>query len=92
MRWLVIASVIALGFVGAAEAQEAKTVQCQKSADMRTVTMRSSADGRRVVYAKGKTPGRELWHYKVHPEKCEATAQQFMSKIQSTGLTCSAPS
>jgi hypothetical protein len=92
MKWLVIGSVIALGYVGAAEAQDAKTVQCQKNADTRTVAVQSAPDGCRVVYTKGKTPGRELWHYKAHPEKCAAAAAQFVTKLQGMGLTCGAPS
>ena len=92
MRWLIVGIVIALGSVGVAEAQEAKTVQCQKNADVRTVTVQSSAGGCRVVYAKAKSPGSELWHYKAHPEKCDAAAQQFVTKLQDMGLTCGAPS
>jgi len=59
---------------------------------VRMVTVQSTADGCRVVYAKGNTPGRELWHYKAHPDKCAAAAQQFASKLQSMGLTCGAAS
>ena len=92
MRWLVIGSAIALGWIGIAEAQEAKTVQCQRNADVRTVTVQSAADGCRVVYQKGKAAGRELWHYKAHPEKCDAAAQQFVAKLQGMGLACGAPS
>ncbi len=89
MRWMIISGVIALGLVGVAEAQEAKTVQCQKNADVRTVTVESTASGCRVLYAKGKSPGRELWHYKTHPEMCQTQAQQFVSKLEGMGLTCS---
>ena len=92
MRRLVISGVIALACVGVAEAQEAKSVQCQRNADVRTVTVESSVAGCRVLYAKGKSPGRELWHYKAPPEQCEAAAQQFVTKLQGMGLTCGARS
>jgi hypothetical protein len=92
MRWLIVSGVIAFALVGAADAQEAKTVQCQKNADVRTVTVASTPAGCHVLYAKGKAPGRELWHYKAHPEKCESAAQEFVAKLQGMGLSCGAPS
>jgi len=88
MRRLIVSGVIALGCISMAQAQEAKTVQCQKNADVRTVTVDSSATGCRVLYARGKSPGRELWHYKAHPEMCASQAQQFVTKLQGMGLTC----
>lgn len=88
MRWLIVASAVVLGLSGPAEAQEAKTVQCQKSPDVRTVTVETAPTGCRVLYAKGKSPGRELWHYKTHPEMCQSAAQQFVGKLQAMGLTC----
>ncbi len=91
MRWVIFGGVIALGLVGAAAAQEAKTIQCQKNADVRTVTVESTTSGCRVLYAKGKSPGRELWHYKTHPEMCQTQAQQFVSKLEGMGLTCGSP-
>jgi len=88
MRWLIVSGVIALGCIGMAQAQEAKTVQCQKNADVRTVTVESSATGCRVLYTKGSSPPRELWHYKAHPDMCQSAAQQFVTKLQGMGLTC----
>lgn len=89
MRKPIICGIAALACIGVAQAQEAKSVQCQKNADVRTVTVETSASGCRVLYAKGKTPGRELWHYKAHPEMCQSAAQQFVAKLQGMGLTCS---
>ncbi len=89
MRGLIIYGIAALGCIGVARAQEAKSVQCQKNADVRTVTVETSASGCRVLYAKGKTPGRELWRYKAHPEMCQSAAQQFVTKLEGMGLTCS---
>ncbi len=88
MRWLIVGGVIALGCVGVAGAQEAKTVQCQKNADVRTVTVESTPAGCRVLYTKGKSPARELWHYKTHPDMCQTQAQQFVTKLEGMGLTC----
>lgn len=88
MRWLVIGGVVAVGFAGLAAAQEAKTVQCKKNADVRTVTVETAPAGCRVLYAKGKSQGRELWRYKAHPEMCQSAAQQFVAKLESMGLVC----
>ncbi|HLJ21410.1 MAG TPA: hypothetical protein VKU84_14485 [Stellaceae bacterium] len=88
MRVLIISAVVALAIIGVAEAQDARTVQCQKNADVRTVTVESSAGGCRVLYAKGNSPGRELWQYKTHPDMCQTPAQQFVAKLESMGLTC----
>ena len=88
MRGLIIGVIVALGCIGVAEAQEAKTVQCQKNADVRTVTVESNGGGCRVLYAKGKSPGRELWHYKAHPDMCQSQAQQFVTKLEGMGLSC----
>jgi hypothetical protein len=88
MRWLIIGGVAALGFAGVVEAQEAKVVQCQKGTDVRTVSVESMPTGCRVLYAKGKSPSRELWHYKTHPEMCQSAAQQFVTKLEGMGLTC----
>ena len=89
MSRLFILGIIALGCIGVAQAQEAKTVQCQKNTDVRTVTVESSATGCRVLYTKGNVPARELWHYKTHPEMCQSAAQQFLTKLEGMGLTCS---
>ncbi len=89
MKWLIIGATIALAFSRAADAQEAKTIQCQRNADVRTVTVETTSTGCRVLYAKGKAPGRELWRYKAHPEMCQSAAQQFVSKLEGMGLTCS---
>ncbi|HXP73406.1 MAG TPA: hypothetical protein VN823_04615 [Stellaceae bacterium] len=89
MRRLIISGIVALGCIGVAEAQEAKTVQCQKNADVRTVTVESTAGGCRVLYSKpAKSPGRELWRYKAHPDMCQSRAQQFVTKLEGMGLTC----
>jgi hypothetical protein len=89
MSRLLIFGIIALGCIGIAQAQDAKTAQCQKNADVRTVTVESSAAGCRVLYTKGKRPARELWHYKKHLEMCQSAAQQFVTKLEGMGLTCS---
>jgi len=86
-RWIVY-GVVLLGCMGIAQAQEAKAVQCQKNADVRTVSVESSTAGCRVLYTRGKAPARELWHYKAHPEMCQSAAQQFVTKLQGMGLTC----
>ncbi len=88
MRWLVIGGIVTIGFAGMADAQEAKIVQCQKNADVRTVTVETRPTGCRVLYAKGKSPSREVWHYKTHPEMCQSAAQQFVTKLESMGLAC----
>ncbi len=88
MRRFIICGAIALACVGLARAQEARTVQCRKNADVRSVSVESGPGGCRVLYTKGKSPARELWHYKTHPEMCQTRAEEFVGKLQSMGLTC----
>jgi hypothetical protein len=88
MKRLIVCGVVVLGSLGLAQAQEARSVQCQKGNDVRTVTVESAAGGCRVLYTKGTSPARELWHYKTHPDMCQTQAQQFMAKLEGMGLTC----
>ena len=91
MRRLIICGIVALGCIGLAQAQEAKTYQCQKNSDVRSVVVETTPGGCRVLYAKSAgSPGRELWHYKMHPDMCQSQAQQFVTKLEGMGLTCGA--
>lgn len=92
LRVLVYAAV-AVGCLSVAQAQEAKTYQCQKNNDTRSVAVSSSKDGCRVLYKKdAKSAGRELWHYRAHPEMCQTQAAQFVKKLESMGMVCGAAS
>jgi len=83
-------AIAVLGLAGAAQAQEAKSYQCQKGSDTRSVAVESSAEGCRVTYKKGASAeAKELWRYKAHPEMCQSQAQSFVKKLQAMGLTCS---
>ena len=91
MKRLFIYAVAAVGCLGIAQAQEAKSYQCQKGTDTRSISVETGKAGCSVVYKKGGKSagaGRALWHYKAHPEMCQTQADQFMKKLEGMGLTC----
>lgn len=93
MKRLCVIAIAVLGFAGAAHAQQAQSYRCQKGNDVRSVTVERSADGCRVLYKKAansSAPAKELWRYKAHPETCQTQADQFVKKLEATGLSCSA--
>lgn len=96
MKHLLIVAIATVCGLSAAYAQDDKSYQCQKDGDIRTVTVEYSKAGTApqcsVYYKKSGSAsgsGSELWHYQSHVDQCEVQAQQFRTKLQGFGLTCS---
>jgi hypothetical protein len=95
VKHLLIAAIAAACVSGAAYAQDDKSYQCQRDGDVRTVTVEYSKAGPAqcsVYYKKSASEsglGKELWHYQSHIDQCEAEAQQFRTKLEGFGLSCS---
>jgi len=91
VRILIAVAIATLALTGAAHAQDAKSYQCQKGSDTRSVSIENSGDGCRVLYKKSAAgDAKEIYRYKAHPEMCQSQAQAFVKKLQGMGLTCNA--
>jgi hypothetical protein len=93
-----VCALAAMSCLGVAYAEENQSFDCRHDNDERTVAVEYSMDGGTrscsVLYKKvasSSEPARELWHYQAHADMCDVQAQQFLKKLESFGLTCSAP-